>query len=761
MSPFVLLLALIVSPDPEGILVEAEEFADLGGWTIDTQFVETMGSPYLIAHGLGHPVAPARTTIRLPKPGKYRVWVRTFDWVARWKAPGAPGRFRVAVAGRELETELGTRGADWEWRDAGVVEADTASVRVELRDQTGFDGRCDALILTRDLEWRPPAAANDPDWRWIIRDRAEPEDGGEYDLVVVGGGVSGTAAAVSAARLGCRVALIQNRPVLGGNGSSEIRVWMKGGTRRGPYPRLGEIVDELSDAATRSPGQGEEFVDDKKEAIVRAEKNLDLFLLHHATGLEREDERITSIIALDIRAGQRKRFRAAVFADCTGHGVLGSLAGADLTVREQDHMGMSNMWRWENAESSQEFPAVPWALDLEMDDFPYPKNFHAEWFWEGGFDHHPIEDLEAIRDWNLRAAFGAFHAMKNKGGREQHRNARLTWLAVIGGNRESRQLLGDVVLTRDDIVAKRAFEDGCVPTTWSIDLHVPNEQYSGEYLKNSPFISRAIFDEVVDRENGYPVPYRCLYSRNVPNLFMAGRCVSVTHEALGTVRVMKTGGMMGEVVGKAASICAKRGVDPRAIYRDHFGELQELMRLPGGSRRSTVDAELVVAESPRWTSEGLARVRGIPVEQIAGIVVDNHRARLVGDWKTSTHETGFVGSEYLHDDRSGKGEKSATFVVRVPKSGRYRLDLSYRASASRDRRVPVSIRTRERTNQITIDQTRPPELAHGFTSLGEVELQAGVPVQVTIGTRGTTGHVIVDAVRAVPAGAASGSGESR
>ena len=134
----------------------------------------------------------------------------------------------------------------------------------------------------------------------------------------------------------------------------------------------------------------------------------------------------------------------------------------------------------------------------------------------------------------------------------------MSWVAAIGGTRESRLLQGDVVLTDRDIVEKRPFPDGCVPTTWDLDLHYPKEQYAKKFPDN-PFISRAQFGKGVDRENGYPIPYRCLYSKDVDNLFMAGRCISVNHEALGTVRVMRTCGMMGEVVGKAAWVAVTRG----------------------------------------------------------------------------------------------------------------------------------------------------------------------------------------------------------
>ena len=181
---------------------------------------------------------------------------------------------------------------------------------------------------------------------------------------------------------------------------------------------------------------------------------------------------------------------------------------------------MSNMWAWANDENEVLYPETPWALDLEMMDFPYPRRFHGEWFWESGYDKDPLSDAEGIRDWNLRAVFGAFNAMKNRDGAKDHKNAKLTWVAYVGGPRESRRLLGDVILTEKDIVSKRDFTDGCVPSTWSIDLHYPKKQYAQKFPDN-PFIAYAVHGKGVDRSYGYPVPYRCFYSRNIENLFMA------------------------------------------------------------------------------------------------------------------------------------------------------------------------------------------------------------------------------------------------
>lgn len=573
------------------VLVEAESFADRGGWSLDTQFIREMGSPYLLAHGLGVPVADATTTVRIPAAGRYHVWVRTKDWVARWQAPGAPGKFQVLVDGTPLPATFGTAGAEWGWQPGGAVTLPAGEVRVALRDLTGFDGRCDCLAFTTGAEPPPNDSAILAAWRReALGLPGKPERKGPYDLVVIGGGYAGMGAAISAARMGLTVALVQDRPVLGGNGSSEVRVWAMGLIRRGRYPRIGEIVEEFADRATKSPGSFEEFEDAKKERIVRAEPGIELFLNTHAFAVAREGERIVGVTALDTRTSRELEFSGRFFCDSTGHATIGHLAGAETVMEEKGRMGMSNMWTWANRDTPQAFPATPWALPLALADFPYPRDFHGQWFWESGFDKDPLADAEGIRDWNLRAVFGAFGAMKNGDGAAEHPNAALTWVAFVGGPRESRRILGDVVLTQDDIVTKKEFPDGCVPSTWSIDLHYPKQEYARKFPDN-PFISIAVHDRRVDRTEGYPVPYRCFYSKDVANLFMAGRCISVTHEALGTVRVMKTCGMMGEVVGKAASVAVKHGTTPRGVYEHHWAELDELLKLPGQARRGAPQAE--------------------------------------------------------------------------------------------------------------------------------------------------------------------------
>ena len=585
--------------DAATVLVEAESFADHGGWTLDTQFIREMGSPYLLAHGLGKPVADATTKVSIPTAGDYRIFVRTKDWVARWNAAGSPGRFSVVVNGTPLAEPCGTSGAAWGWQDGGTVTLPAGEATIGLRDLTGFDGRCDCIALTTDKAPPPNDSGILAAWRRTALGLeksglpAAPEIKGPYDLVVIGGGYAGMGAAISSARMGLKVALVQDRPVLGGNGSSEVRVWAMGLIRRGKYPRIGEIIEEFCDHAKKSPGTYEEFGDAKKEQIVRAEPKIDLFLNTHAFAVERDGARIKSVTAVDTKTSRELRFTGRLFCDATGHATIGHLAGAETSMEPKGRMGMSNMWAWAEADGPQTFPATPWALPLTMNDFPYPRDHHGQWFWESGFDKDPLADAEGIRDWNLRAVYGAWNAMKNGDGAEKHANAILTWVAAIGGPRESRRILGDVVLTQDDIVGKKEFPDGCVPSTWSIDLHYPKKEYAEKFPDN-PFISIAVHDNRVDRTYGYPVPYRCFYSKDVENLFMAGRCVSVDHQALGTVRVMKTCGMMGEVVGKAASLAIKHGTDPRGVYEKHWGEMDELLKLPGKARRASPSAPIEI-----------------------------------------------------------------------------------------------------------------------------------------------------------------------
>jgi hypothetical protein len=579
------------------VLVECEGFADYGGWSIDQQFMDVMGSPYLLAHGLGTPVADAVTTVEFRQPGQYRLWVRTKDWVAPWKAPGTPGRFQLRIDGRAVPTTFGTEGAAWHWQDGGTVDIHAPKVKLALHDLTGFEGRCDAVLFCADQRFVPPNKAPELTSfrRQTLGISATPEDGGNYDLVVVGGGMAGTAAALKAARLGCRVALVHDRPVLGGNNSSEVRVSQGGGLQLAPYPHVGDIVKEIEPvgfvAGTNPEHQPQVFDDQRKMAPVRRARNIRLLLGHRVNAVAADGGILQAVVAQDIRSGRSVRLTGRLFADCTGDGTVGALAGADSDMTRVDHMGPTNHWGVKDTGRPTSFPRCPWALDLAHKPFPgravngrpprgNPLNALGTWFWESGSQWHPIAELELMRDYNLRAMYGAWDALKNVDG--VFPTHRLEWAAYVAGKRESRRLLGDVVLTVDDFTTDRQFSDGCVPCTWGVDLHYPDPAYVKGLEGGLAFISKATAGDRPGGKWSYKVPfwmpYRALYSRNINNLFMAGRDVSVTHEALGPVRVQRTTGMMGEIVGMAAAVCTHYDCRPRAVYQQHLDALKRLMR---------------------------------------------------------------------------------------------------------------------------------------------------------------------------------------
>lgn len=742
-----LLFSSIANAQEARVLVEAESFTSHGGWKLDTQFIDEMGSPYLLAHGLGQPVKDSTTTVKFPETGTYHVFVRTKDWVARWNAKGSPGRFQLLVDGKALESTFGTQSAEWAWQSGGTVDINKATVELALHDLTGFAGRCDAICFSKSATPPPNDSAALPAWRRRLLGLAdEPVQQGPYDLVVIGGGYAGMGSAISAARMGCKVALIQNRPVLGGNGSSEVRVWAMGNIRRGKFPRVGEIIEEFADKASKSPGRYEEFGDAKKEAIVRAEDNIELFLNHHAYSVRKDGDRIASVTAFDTRTSQHSEFVGTLFCDCTGHGTIGYLAKADTEMKPKGRMGMSNMWRWAETDAATTFPETPWALDLTMKDFPYPRDFHGQWFWESGFDKDPLADAEGIRDHNLRAVYGAFNAMKNRDGAAKHKNAILTWIAYIGGPRESRRIMGDVVLTQEDIVSKRDFPDGCVPSTWSIDLHYPKKQYADKFPDN-PFISIAVHDRSVDRSFGYPVPYRCFYSKDVENLFMAGRNISVTHQALGTTRVMKTCGMMGEVVGRAASICKLHECNPREVYERYLPELLDLLQIPGKSRRATVYDKIEIPNDAMELAGPNGLPPGLSTKKLPGIVIDDREATKVGKWTEGTGLKGFVNYGYLY---SSDPAATITYPIEVEGNGTYDIRLGYLPHENRGTQVSVTVTIDGKKTTTKIDMTKPAPLKNSFISLGEFKLSQSAEASVTVVAKNAKGNTHVDAVQLLP-----------
>ena len=574
------------------VYLEAEAFSETGGWMVDQQFTRTVGSPYLLAHGLGRPVRDAETTVSLPHAGTWHVYVRTYNWTSPWSMKEGPGAFSVLVNGSSLDVCCGTTGSNWMWQGGGSFTAAGTSVRLGLRDPNGLDGRCDAILLS-DRELDPETLPNGAGALARFRKRVIPgydkvtfKD--HYDLVVVGGGIAGISAAVSAARLGLKVALVHDRPVLGGNNSTEVRVRLGGGIARDPYPNLGNLLKEFAHDQTPSAEAPENYQEWKKEEILAREPGITLLRSCQAVGVDMRGSRIRCVRVRNIRTGQSGLLMAPLFADCTGDGNLGVFAGADHaygreassqygeeTAPERPDslvLGASVQWNTRLSEAPAPFPEFEYGLSFN--EHNVYRDTVGKWSWETGFDRDMVMEAEQIRDFELMAIYSNWSFLKNHSSSAADFSRReLDWVAFILGKRESRRLLGDVVLTEQDIDLRRDYPDAAVTMTWPIDLHKARranaEAFGGQAFRASSKHKK--FDP-------YPIPYRCFYSRNVDNLFMAGRDISVSHVVLGAARVMRTCSMMGEVVGMAASICRKHDVMPRAVYTDYLEELKDLMR---------------------------------------------------------------------------------------------------------------------------------------------------------------------------------------
>ena len=585
------------TPDANGILVEAEDFDSYGGWLLDSQFASEMGSPYLLAHGLGRPVADATTTVRVARAGSYDVWVRAKDWV-----PGHhPGRFQLSVDGNLLETEFGANDEDWSWQPAGAVALPAGDVRLALHDLTGFDGRCDAIYFSADGN-EPPHVADDTAKAWRKRLRGLPEtpvDAGEFDVVVVGGGVSGCAAALTAARLGQRVALIQDRPVLGGNASNEIGLMPRGAQ--------GALLRELS--------QRTENGDLVAFSLLQKEPTASVFLEHRVFDVAMSGSKIASVDAVQARGGHERRFRASMFVDASGVALLGVLAGAETMFgreaqseynepyapEEADsmHHGNTLFFRTVMAEAPVDFPEVPWATEVSkdyanlsgqlvkpgLDNGPGPiagENpstpefrfgsgndvFPATHFWEYGQWMDPYKTGELVRDYLMRALFGTFSNVKRLDP-EQYANLEFEWMAHVSAKGEYRRYRGDYVLSEVDIRQHKQFKDSVIANDGSFCIHCAFEEGEGKYdfrLKDWIFDGRD--------HSSYALPFRCLYSANVDNLMMAGKHISVTHIAGTSTKFMGNGAQHGVACAVASKLCIELSETPRGLYENHLEELK-------------------------------------------------------------------------------------------------------------------------------------------------------------------------------------------
>ncbi len=578
------LLLLLCSCHKE-VFVECESFDHKGGWVVDPQFVEQMGSPYLMAHGLGERVEDATTNIELPSGGAFHVWARTTDW-----APGpweAPGQFNIWLSGEKLPKTMGNyRG--WGWNYAGKVKVKAGTAELKLEDLTGFNGRCDAIYISN--KYRAPT--NQQEYLKDMRNRFAayadmPGETRTYDLVVVGGGLAGCAASIAAAEQGLEVALIHDRPVLGGNASSEIRVHTLG--IYGHFRRILKMLD-----TEHYPNGSPEALSDeqKRQTHMESYSNISLFLNYRAFQANTQEQIITSVDARHTSTGEALRFEAPYFVDCTGDGWIGYWADAEYNYgrepdtlygeaweeygelwspkqADQQVLGASVLWRSMEADSICEFPEVPWAMEVAGS---YSARY-GTWNWELISERwHQVDHAEQIRDHMLKAIYGSFYNEKQKAGGEF---LKLEWVSYLLGKRESRRLVGDYLYTFNDMRDSRRFPDAVVHEIREVDVHYPQNKLD----ESQPdFLAEAMFYPA----KAYQIPYRSLYSKNIANLFMAGRCFSCSHIGLGGPRVMRTTGQMGAAVGYAASLCTQYQCTPRALYENHLPEYMELVRTSNG-----------------------------------------------------------------------------------------------------------------------------------------------------------------------------------
>ena len=578
------------------VLVEAESFNEKGGWFLDQQFMDQMGSPFLLAHGIGKPVQDASTKVMIPKKGIWHVYVRTWNWCSPWKTKEAPGRFKVAVNGVVLDNELGM-GKQWDWEYAGSVEIKDKSNIVTLKDLTGFEGRCDAILFAKDKNVVIPNRKEDlPAFRkQLLNIPAKPEDGGHYDLVVVGAGTAGLSAAIKGAREGLKVALINNRPVPGGNNSTEIRVVATGEMNVKPYTALGSVVREIRNVYSQ---------EDQVIEMIQAEKTLSYFPNMHVFAASKEGKQIKSVTAKHIENGKEIEFFSPLFVDCSGDGNLGYLAGAEYRVgremRQETRetlapdrpdnivLGATISWKSKVMPAEVSFPVCEWAI--QFNDESCEKVVSGSNWWESGFRYDQVNDAEYIRDYLFRAIYGNWAFLKNDSKfKKEYANRELDMITYIAGKRESRRLVGDVFFVQQDIEKEYVkYDDAVVIGTYSIDQHFPTPKntffFPGEefistmkhYFNDLGTPRRYLRDDQVPPP--YRIPYRCLYSVNVDNLFMAGRNISVSHIALSSTRVQNTTGMMGEVVAAAAALCKKYNCLPREVYTKHLDELLDSLK---------------------------------------------------------------------------------------------------------------------------------------------------------------------------------------
>ena len=401
------------------------------------------------------------------------------------------------------------------------------------------------------------------------------------DLCVVGGGMAGLCCAIAAARHGIRVVLVQDRPVLGGNASGEIRMWIGGA--HGKDNREGGIIEEIFlENFYQNPSLKYPIWDSVLYEKAKAEENLTLLLNTSCLDATMEGGRIRSIKAWQSNAETFHIVEAAYFADCSGDSILAPLTGAHYMygreaksdfgetippdVRDQKTMGMSCLFQIRETDHPVPFTPPAWANVYETDDdLPYKDHDKNNNFWwiELGGEWDCIHDTDRCRDELLKICYGVWDHMKNRGDHGVD-NWELEWIGFVPGKRESRRYVGRYVVTQNDVEAEGRFEDIVAYAGWSMDDHFPAGFY---YRDGHPTIYHPA-------PRPWGLPLRCMISENIENLVFAGRNISVTHAALSSSRVMATCAILGQALGVAVALAIKESC---AVEQVNIPLLQQLL----------------------------------------------------------------------------------------------------------------------------------------------------------------------------------------
>ncbi|MCE5341315.1 MAG: FAD-dependent oxidoreductase [Planctomycetaceae bacterium] len=406
----------------------------------------------------------------------------------------------------------------------------------------------------------------------------------EVDFCVVGGGLAGLCAAVSAARHGVKAALIHDRPVPGGNASSEIRMWPAGA--RGENNRETGIIEEIIlENYYLNPLSNYSIWDSVLYGKTRYQDGIILLCNCSCVGLEMRDNQIASVKAWQLTTETRHTVKAKIFADCSGDSILAPMSGAEFSIgresskefnediepsaADKNTMGLSCLIQARETSSYQKFIPPKWAYkyakDEDLPNRPHRIDETNYWWIEVGGVNDSIHDTEQIKDDLVKIAFGVWDHIKNHGDHNAD-NWALDWVGFLPGKRESRRYVGDYILTQNDIRAEGKFDDIVAYGGWPMDDHDPK----GFKQPGNPTIFHPA-------PSPYGIPYRCLYSRNIENLMFAGRNISVTHAALSSTRVMRTCSIIGQAVGTAVSIALRKQTTPRGVYNKHIKELQQIL----------------------------------------------------------------------------------------------------------------------------------------------------------------------------------------